>query len=195
MSIPIDGRGDDGGGFSAMPTNLPRANGGNRLARTFGSALNGAAVRNFAPRFSFSRRMRFRGPPRLLAVLRRPAALVVVLGAAAVPAAVPAAGLAAVRVTGSAVQQIFAQCPSGHLSGGYSVAQLQQALTVMPAAVSEYTSCPDVVQSAIASSEHHRGGTAGAGAGGTVLPVPVIAGLAVLLATAGALGVMALRRR
>ncbi len=95
----------------------------------------------------------------------------------------------------SPVQEIFDQCAGGHLSGNYTVEQLQQALSVMPAAVSQYTSCPDVVQSAILRTRHHRGADTAAQSGGAFLPPPVIAILAALITTAGVLGVMAVRRR
>ncbi len=95
----------------------------------------------------------------------------------------------------SPVQAIFNQCASGHLSGNYTVEQLQQALSVMPAAVSQYTSCPDVVQSAIIRTRHDGGPDAAIRSSGAFLPLPVIAILAALIATAGVLGVMALRRR
>jgi hypothetical protein len=126
---------------------------------------------------------------------RRPARLALLLCVVTVWAVAPAGALGAVRVTGSAVQQIFAQCASGHLSGSYTVGELQQALNVMPATVSQYTSCPDVVQSAIVRTQRHQGAGATVSSHGTFLPLPVIAVLAVLLGTAGVLGVMALRRR
>lgn len=111
------------------------------------------------------------------------------------PGAVSAAALAAPPAGGAALHQIFAQCPSGHLSGGFSVAQLQQALSVMPAAVSQYTSCPDVVQTALIRTRHLQGVGAVTGGHSSFLSLPVIAGLAVLLATGAGLGVMALRKR
>jgi hypothetical protein len=126
---------------------------------------------------------------------RRRARLALLLCVATVWAVTPAGALGAVRVTGSAVRQIFAQCASGHLSGSYTVGELQQALNVMPATVSQYTSCPDVVQSAIVRTQRHRGANATVSPRGPFLPLPVIAVLAVLLGTAGVLGVMAFRRR
>lgn len=114
---------------------------------------------------------------------------------AAFCAAAPAGALATTRVTGSAVQHIFDQCASGHLSGDYTVGELQQALSVMPATVSQYTSCPDVVQSAIVRTQRHQGPNATVTSHGAFLPLPVIAILAVLIGSAGVLGVMALRRR
>jgi hypothetical protein len=109
--------------------------------------------------------------------------------------AVPGEGLGAVQVQVSAVQQIFQQCTSGHLSGAYTVGELQQALSAMPAAVSEYTSCPDVVQTAIVNTQHHRGADTPGRSAGSFLPLAVVAVLAVLVASAGTLGIMALRRR
>jgi hypothetical protein len=106
---------------------------------------------------------------------------------------VPSAALAGTG--GSALRQIFLQCTTGHLSGDYTVGQLQQALSVMPASVSQYTSCPDVVQTALIQTRHHRGASATVHSHGAFLPAPVIAVVAVLLGSAGVLGVMALRRR
>lgn len=126
---------------------------------------------------------------------RRPAAAVVLLCVAALVAAAPGGALGAVRPAASPVQQIFNQCASGHLSGSYTVGELQQALSVMPATVSQYTSCPDVVQTAIVATQHHRGAQATVQGHSTFLPLPLIAVLAALVGTAGVLGVMALRRR
>ena len=127
-----------------------------------------------------------RGPTALTAAL---AAVVALLGLA------PAAAIGGVRPTGAAVQQILGQCASGHLSGNFTVGQLQQALSVMPASASQYTSCPDVVQTAIVDSQRHRGAGPGAHSAGTFLPAPVIAILAVLVGGAAVLGVMAVRKR
>ena len=108
---------------------------------------------------------------------------------------VPGVALGAVRSAGSPVQQIFNQCASGHLSGTHTVGELQQALSVMPATVSQYTSCPDVVQTAIVDTQRHQGADGTIHASSAFLPLPVIAVLAALIGTAGVLGVMALRRR
>jgi len=107
----------------------------------------------------------------------------------------PGVALGAVRVQGSAVQEIFQQCTSGHLSGAYTVGELQEALSAMPAAVSEYTSCPDVVQTAIVRTQHHQGAGITGQSGSSFLPVAVLGLVAVLLGSAGVLGIMALRRR
>jgi hypothetical protein len=149
-------------------------------------------LRNFAPALSFWRRMS--GGRRFRSLLRaRRATLVAFLCVSVslflVPAAAPASS------GGSAVRQIFAQCTSGHLSGDYTVGQLQQALSVMPASVSQYTSCPDVVQTALIQTRHHLGTPAAVHSPRAFVPAPVIAVLAVLLGSAGVLGVMALRRR
>ena len=158
--------------------------------------MPGGQPRNFAGGRSLWRRMKPRTRFRwLLMRRRRPAAVAVVVGIAALAAVTPGVALGAVRTAGSPVQQIFDQCASGHLSGDYTIGELQQALSVMPATVSQYTSCPDVVQTAIVDTQHHRGAEATIHAHGAFLPLPVVAILAALLGTAGVLGIMALRRR
>jgi hypothetical protein len=107
----------------------------------------------------------------------------------------PGAALGGSRAVGASVQAISAQCPSGHLSGGYTLAQLQQALSVMPTEVRQYTSCPDVVQAAILRTQHHHGSTAAIGSTSSVFPTPLVAILVVLILGAGAFAVLALRRR
>jgi hypothetical protein len=150
-------------------------------------------VRNFVTTSSFWRWMKRRTGFRGLHSGRLRRALPAVL-LCIVAAATPGVALGAVR-TASPVQQIFDQCASGHLSGSYTVGQLQQALSVMPATVSQYTSCPDVVQTAIVDTRHHRGASGAIDAHGAFLPLPLVAIVAALVAAAGVLGVMALRRR
>lgn len=153
-------------------------------------------LRNFPRGFSFWRWMKLRTWFRWLASGRRRLAMPAALVCVAVSLAVaPGGALGAVRATSSPVQQIFDQCASGHLSGSYTVGELQQALSAMPATVSEYTSCPDVVQLAIIRTQHHRGAAAAVHSHGAFLPLPLVAILAVLVGSAGVLGVMALRRR
>ncbi|HSO97686.1 MAG TPA: hypothetical protein VLP43_01950 [Solirubrobacteraceae bacterium] len=78
----------------------------------------------------------------------------------------------------------------------YTVSQLRVALATMPADVKEYTSCSDVIQSALNAelSGLHVGGAGGSG-GGSFLPLPLIALLAVLLLGGAVYGALALRRR
>ncbi|HWE10304.1 MAG TPA: hypothetical protein VG325_13200 [Solirubrobacteraceae bacterium] len=107
----------------------------------------------------------------------------------------PPGALAASSAPGSAVRAIFAQCASGRLSGGYTSAQLRQALNSMSATVRQYTSCPDVVQAAIFRSQHHRGSVAAITSTGQFVPTPVVAVLGVLIVGAGGLGILAFLRR
>lgn len=103
--------------------------------------------------------------------------------------------LGASRASSQSVQAILEQCPSGQLSGHYTLAQLQQAQSIMPAYTRQYTSCPDVVQEAIIGTQHHRGNAAAIHPSGSFLPTPIIAVLLVLIVGAGALGCLELRRR
>jgi hypothetical protein len=121
--------------------------------------------------------------------------LVALLCVAAAVALTPVGALAASRPSRSPLQAISAQCPSGHLSGDYTLAQLQQALSVMPSTVRQYTSCPDVVQAAIFRTQHHRGSTATISTSSSFLPTPLVAILVVLILGAGGFGALALRRR
>ncbi|HZE05546.1 MAG TPA: hypothetical protein VE127_10005 [Solirubrobacteraceae bacterium] len=91
---------------------------------------------------------------------------------------------------------ILQECPSGRLSHAYTVAQLRHALAIMPADTKQYTSCVDVIQSAIINAKHRRsGGAAGGGGGGSLLPIPVIVILAVLVAAALGFTALAFIRR
>jgi hypothetical protein len=109
----------------------------------------------------------------------------------AIPAAVATPALAA----GNA---IINDCQSnGQLTHPYTVKQLRHALAVMPATVKQYTSCFDVVQSALVSARKH-GGTAPAGSGGgssSFLPTWLIIVLVVVILAAVTFGAMAIRRR
>ncbi len=122
---------------------------------------------------------------------RRLLALVCALVTLAVPAAVATPALAA----GNA---IINDCQSnGQLTHPYTVKQLRHALAVMPATVKQYTSCFDVVQSALVSARKH-GGTAPAGSGGgssSFLPTWLIIVIVVVLLAAVTFGAMAIRRR
>lgn len=96
----------------------------------------------------------------------------------------------------SAVQQILNQCPSGQITGRFTVAQLRTALRQLPTSVNEYTSCSDVINRAILTAQRQgRTGGSGGGSGGSFLPVGVIVVLAVLVAAALGFGVLAVRNR
>ncbi len=83
------------------------------------------------------------------------------------------------------------------LTGHYSPAELQHALSTMPADISEYTDCAAVIQGQLLAEldKSPLSGGAGAGSGGSFLPVPVIAAIVVLALGAVALGAVGLIRR
>lgn len=85
----------------------------------------------------------------------------------------------------------------GGLHGSYTVAQLRNALQVMPAEDKEYTSCPDVINRAILQALGHGGTSPGVGGGGSssFLPTPVIVILVLLVLAAVTFGAIGLRRR
>jgi hypothetical protein len=87
------------------------------------------------------------------------------------------------------------------LTHTYSIAQLESALRTMPADVSEYTDCKDVITRALLTQQGKLkggggGGSGSSGGGGSsFLPTPVIVVLVVLLLAAATLGALAIRRR
>lgn len=95
---------------------------------------------------------------------------------------------------------VVSDCYSnGHLTRSYPAAELRTALTTMPVTVKEYTSCYDIIQSALLKAIGHGGSgdgsNPGSGSGGSFLPTPVIV-LLVLLALSGVtFGALAIRRR
>lgn len=109
----------------------------------------------------------------------------------------------AVLATGAAVahagttSQILSECTSGQLSQHFSVAALRKALSALPASTQEYTSCSDVIQSAILQDIRtgDRGSGGSGSGGGSFLPTPVIVILALLILAALAFGALAVRRR
>jgi hypothetical protein len=106
--------------------------------------------------------------------------------------------LAAPAGAASTSNAIIADCNAhpGGLTGHYTVAQLREALQVMPAEVKEYTSCPDVVNRALLAAIHPGKGGGGSGGGsGSFLPTPVIVILVVLILVAVTFGAVAIRRR
>ena len=84
------------------------------------------------------------------------------------------------------------------LTRTYPVAALQDALNTMPAAVTEYSDCHDVIERALLVEEGklHRNAPAGGGSSSSsFLPTPLIVLLVVLVLAAAALGVLSVRRR
>jgi hypothetical protein len=110
----------------------------------------------------------------------------------AVLGAVPAA-------EASSSSRVINDCNThGRLTGHYSVSQLHDALSRMPAVVKEYTDCYDVVQRAllagVAGSHPTNSGGSG-GSGGSFLPTWLIVVLVLLALAAATLGALAVRRR
>lgn len=109
-------------------------------------------------------------------------------------------GLAAPASAASGASAI-ADCNAHNtLTHTYSIAELENALRTMPADVSEYTDCKDVItrelliqQGKVKASGGSGGGSGGGGS--SFLPTPVIVVLVVLLLAAATLGALAIRRR
>jgi hypothetical protein len=82
------------------------------------------------------------------------------------------------------------------LTRHYTVKQLENALATMPAEISEYSDCHDVIshQLLVQLGRARSGGGSGGG-GGTFLPAWLIALLAVLVVGAAGFGVLAMRER
>lgn len=83
------------------------------------------------------------------------------------------------------------------LTQHYSTAELEHALNTMPADLSEYSDCAQVIQDQLLAQlgKRNTNGGAGAGSGGSFLPVPVIVAIVVLALAAVALGILAVVRR
>lgn len=83
------------------------------------------------------------------------------------------------------------------LTHHYSTAELEQALNTMPADLSEYSDCAQVIQDQLLAQlgKRNTNGGSGAGSGGSFLPAPVIIAIVVLALAAVALGGLALVRR
>ncbi len=81
--------------------------------------------------------------------------------------------------------------------GPYSIAQLRSALAQMDSPTKEYTSCPDVINRALAAAVTNgkTGGGTGGGGSGSFLPTPVVVILVLLILTAITFGAVAMRRR
>ncbi|HET8979694.1 MAG TPA: hypothetical protein VFN87_16145 [Solirubrobacteraceae bacterium] len=107
-----------------------------------------------------------------------------------------AMGASSALAASAGANPILQECPSGRLSQAYTVAQLRHALAIMPADTKQYTSCVDVIQTAIINATHRRsGGTSGGSGGGSFLPTPVIVILALLVVAALGFAGLALARR
>jgi hypothetical protein len=115
------------------------------------------------------------------------------------------AGLTAIAVSlvlalpaaASTQSQIIQDCSTqGRLTRDYSLGDLQAALHHLTASTTEYSSCADVLNRAIAAKiASQTAAPATAGSGGSFLPAPVLVILVVLLLAAGGFGVQAIRRR
>ncbi len=122
--------------------------------------------------------------------MRRSIAIAVVLAAAlsAAPGAVASPG-----------SQAITDCNThGRLTRHYTVSQLHDALSRMPAVVKEYTDCYDVVQRALladVAGSHPTDSGGSGGSGGSFLPTWLIVVLVLLGLAAATLGAVALRRR
>jgi hypothetical protein len=122
--------------------------------------------------------------------------IVLVCGIAAFAASLALSGPASAAGGASAI----ADCNAHNtLTHNYSIAQLENALRTMPADVSEYTDCKDVITRELLIQQGKlKGGGSGSGSGGggsSFLPTPVIVVLVVLLLAAATLGALAIRRR
>jgi hypothetical protein len=107
-----------------------------------------------------------------------------VVGAAGLVAAVPALADGA---------KVIADCSShARLTQQYSVADLQNALSTMPADVKQYGNCYDVISRALLS---HAGGASGSGQGSGGVSTPLIVVLVLLGLTAAGYGAVVVSRR
>jgi hypothetical protein len=106
---------------------------------------------------------------------------------------------AAVPASAASGASAIADCNAHNtLTHTYSISQLQNALTTMPADVAEYTDCKDVITRALLTQEGKlKGGdkSGGSSSSSSFLPTPVIVVLVVLVLAAATLGALAIRRR
>ena len=122
--------------------------------------------------------------------MRRSLAIAVVCAAAiplgaALPAPAAAAGLSAPA----------ADClHNGRLTHNYSVPELRNALSTLPAAVSQYSNCAAVIQQALEAKIGKLHGGSGSG-GGSFLPTWLLIVLIVLVLGGVAFATAAIRRR
>ena len=83
------------------------------------------------------------------------------------------------------------------LTRHYSIPELRQALANIPAEISEYGNCHDIIQhQLLVQLGRLRGGSRGSGSGGgSFLPTWLIVVLALIVSAAAGLGLIALRQR
>jgi hypothetical protein len=106
---------------------------------------------------------------------------------------------AAVPASASSGSAVVADCNSHNtLTHSYSISQLETALNTLPADVSEYTDCKDVITRELLIQQGKlkgKGSSGSSSSSGSFLPTPVIIVLVVLLLAAATFGALALRRR
>jgi hypothetical protein len=91
---------------------------------------------------------------------------------------------------------VIADCQAhDSLTQHFTVAQLKNALATMPADVSEYTNCEQVIQTALASGGSGASNGSGSGSGGSFLPTPVIIVLVLLILGGITFGAVKYRQR
>jgi hypothetical protein len=114
--------------------------------------------------------------------------LVVLIATLLIPAAPAAAGIGT---------PVIADCQAHlKLTRHYSIAQLNNALAILPADTKEYTNCAQVIESALTDPGGPGANNgAGSGSGGSFLPTPVLIVLVLLLLAAATFGGISLRRR
>jgi hypothetical protein len=119
--------------------------------------------------------------------IRLPVAVLLVLGALAVP------GIAL-----GAQSPVVADCNAhSQLTQHYTVSQLRTALNTMPPTVKEYTNCYDVINRALLAQvgSGSGGGSTGKGSGGSFLPVWLIVVLVLLIVGGAGYAFLAYRRQ
>ena len=136
---------------------------------------------------------RVRTPVAMIRTFFIQVALVCAIGTAAAVLSGPAAA-------SPSVSQVIVDCNShGKLTGHYSAALLRTALRTMPADVTEYTNCYDIIQSAllaqVSSSDNAGPRGSRSGSSGPFLPTPLIVVLVLLVLAAAGFGAVAIRRR
>jgi hypothetical protein len=114
---------------------------------------------------------------------------------ACVVAALSTLAAAAPRASASANAVIKDCNANGRLTQSYSTADLQSALSIMPASIKQYTNCPDVINRQLDLQLKGKGKGGGGGSGGSFLPTPVIVLLVLLALAAVTFGAVAVRRR
>jgi hypothetical protein len=103
--------------------------------------------------------------------------------------------LTAGSATAAGLSPPVADCDThGYLKRSYSAAELRNALATMPADVSEYTNCHDVIQRALLAKLGKLADAGGSG-GGSFLPTWLLVVLILLLLGGAGLGAVALRNR